>query len=87
MTTILVDQDLCTRCGICSAVCVMGIITPADENTLPSVADAKAGMCFQCGHCEISCPSQALLLNVRPDEKVHLPAGPGPLLPRIWDII
>ena len=30
-------------------------------------------MCIQCGHCEISCPSQALLLNVRPDEKVPLP--------------
>ncbi|HNT45105.1 4Fe-4S binding protein, partial [Methanothrix soehngenii] len=25
MTTILVDQDLCTRCGICSTVCIMGI--------------------------------------------------------------
>jgi nitroreductase/NAD-dependent dihydropyrimidine dehydrogenase PreA subunit len=77
MTTILVDQDLCTRCGICSSVCTMGLITPADEYTLPRLADAKAGMCIQCGHCEISCPSQALLLNVRPDEKVRLPAGAG----------
>jgi nitroreductase/NAD-dependent dihydropyrimidine dehydrogenase PreA subunit len=81
MTTILVDQDLCTRCGICSSVCVMGVITPADENTLPIVTDAKAGLCIQCGHCEISCPSQALLLNVLPDEKVPLPAGAGTIAP------
>jgi nitroreductase/NAD-dependent dihydropyrimidine dehydrogenase PreA subunit len=81
MTILLVDQDLCTRCGICSVVCTMGIIDPADENTLPRVADAKAGLCIQCGHCEVYCPSQALLLNVRPDDKVSLPAGAGTIAP------
>ncbi|GAB6285595.1 MAG: nitroreductase family protein [Methanoregula sp.] len=81
MAIILVSQDLCTRCGICSVVCPMAIIDPADENTLPQVVDAKAGMCIQCGHCEVSCPSQALLLNIRPDEKVPLPAGAGTISP------
>ena len=42
MATILVDQDLCTRCGICSVVCPMSIVDPADENTLPKVQDAKS---------------------------------------------
>jgi nitroreductase/NAD-dependent dihydropyrimidine dehydrogenase PreA subunit len=77
MITILVDQDLCTRCGICSVVCPMSIVSPADENTLPVVKDTVAGMCIQCGHCEVSCPSQALLLNVRPDEKVPFTTGAG----------
>jgi nitroreductase/NAD-dependent dihydropyrimidine dehydrogenase PreA subunit len=81
MSQIFVDQDLCTRCGICSAVCTMGLVTPADENTLPRIPDAKTGICIQCGHCEIHCPSQALLLNVRPDEKVALPAGSGTIAP------
>lgn len=81
MTTILVDQDLCTRCGICSDVCTMGVIDPADENTLPKVQDTKAGMCIQCGHCEAHCPSQALLLNVPPEERVPLPAGAGTIAP------
>ena len=81
MTTIFVDQDLCTRCGICSVVCPMAIVTPADENTLPVVKEAAAGMCIQCGHCEVSCPSQALLMNVRPDEKVPLPTGAGTIAP------
>ena len=81
MTVILVDQNLCTRCGICSVVCPMAIVTPADDNTLPIVKDDVAGMCIQCGHCEVSCPSQALLLNVRPDEKVPLPAGAGTISP------
>ncbi|MDD4136633.1 MAG: nitroreductase family protein [Methanoregula sp.] len=81
MTTILVDQDLCTRCGICSHVCTMGLIDPADENTLPKVQDAKAGMCIYCGHCEVFCPSQALLLNVCPDERVPLPTRAGTISP------
>jgi Fe-S-cluster-containing hydrogenase component 2 len=42
--TILVDQDLCTRCGICSVVCPMKIIGTTDENTLPKVADEKSAM-------------------------------------------
>ncbi len=81
MTTILVDKDLCTRCGVCSDVCPMGIVTPANEITPPVVNDAVSGMCIQCGHCEVSCPSEALLLNVRPDEKVPLPAGAGTISP------
>ena len=79
MGTILVDQDLCTRCGICSVICPMSIVEPADENTLPKVLDVKAGMCIQCGHCESYCPTQALLLNVRPDEKVLIQPGAGTL--------
>jgi len=59
----------------------MGLIDPADENTLPKLPDAKAGMCIHCGHCEVFCPSQALILNDRPDEKVPLSAGAGTISP------
>ena len=40
-------------------------------------------MCIRCGHCEVSCPSQALLLNYLPDEKVSLPADAGTILRKI----
>ena len=81
MKTILVNKDLCTRCGICSVVCPMAIIDPADESTLPMVADEKAAKCIQCGHCEVFCPSEALLLNLRPDERQSLPEGAGSISP------
>lgn len=81
MISILIDQDLCTRCGICSGVCAMGVIDPADENSLPKVNRANAGMCIGCGHCEVCCPAGAFLLNDRPDEKVRLPAGAGTITP------
>ncbi len=36
-------------------------------------------MCIRCGHCEVSCPSGALLLNYLPDEKIFITAGSGTL--------
>ncbi|MGA2104253.1 nitroreductase family protein [Methanoregula sp.] len=81
MAAIFVNQDLCTRCGICSVVCPMSIVDTADENNLPKVQEARAGFCIRCGHCEVSCPSQALLLNFLPDEKCALPAGTGTVSP------
>jgi nitroreductase/NAD-dependent dihydropyrimidine dehydrogenase PreA subunit len=81
MTTIFVEQALCTRCSICSIVCPMKIIDPADESTLPCVPEAKALMCIRCGHCEVSCPSLAITLNFLPDEKMPIPAGAGSLSP------
>ena len=77
MTAILVNTDLCTRCNICSTVCITSIINPADEINLPRVAEEKAGMCIKCGHCEAFCPSQALLLDFRPDDKENLPVDAG----------
>jgi len=65
MNGILVDRDLCTRCGICSLVCPVNIIDPVDEQTLPRLPAAKAPLCIRCGHCEASCPPGALLLSDR----------------------
>jgi nitroreductase len=59
----------------------MKIIAPADESTLPCVPDEKAMMCIRCGHCEVSCPSQALTLNFLPDERMPIAAGAGSLSP------
>lgn len=81
MAIIHVDQDLCTRCGICSVVCPVKIVEPADENTLPRVSEARAGTCIRCGHCEVHCPSQALLVNDRPDEKIGPPDDAGTIAP------
>jgi nitroreductase/NAD-dependent dihydropyrimidine dehydrogenase PreA subunit len=81
MTTIFTDTALCNRCGICSIVCPMKIIAPADGSTLPVVPEEKAMMCIRCGHCEVSCPSQALTLNFLADEKIPVAAGAGTLSP------
>ena len=80
MTGIFVDQDLCTRCGICSIVFPLSIIDPADERSLPQVQDARAESCIRCGHCEVSCPLGALTLDFLTDEKESI-AGSGEISP------
>ncbi|WP_406655519.1 nitroreductase family protein [Methanolobus sp. ZRKC2] len=79
MTHIIVDQDLCTGCGICTKVCPPGIIDLAEAPNLPQVQEAKVLRCIKCGHCEAFCPSEALLLDFRPDEKISLPVDAGAL--------
>ena len=69
MTMIIVDQSFCDRCGICSTVCPIAIIEPADEGSLPRIPKEKEGACIACGHCEVSCPSGALSLDLLPDEE------------------
>jgi nitroreductase/NAD-dependent dihydropyrimidine dehydrogenase PreA subunit len=58
--TINVNSDLCSQCGICSKVCPMGIIDPANEVQLPRVHEGMGAVCLSCGHCEAFCPSGAL---------------------------
>lgn len=58
--TINVNSDLCSQCGICSKVCPMGIIDPADEVQLPRVHEGMGAVCLSCGRCEAFCPSRAL---------------------------
>ncbi|MDQ1275778.1 MAG: hypothetical protein QG610_1353, partial [Euryarchaeota archaeon] len=77
MTHIIIDQNRCTECGICVKICSAGIIYSDDETHLPQVQEEYVSRCIYCGHCEAFCPSQALVLNLSPDEKVPLPAGAG----------
>jgi nitroreductase/NAD-dependent dihydropyrimidine dehydrogenase PreA subunit len=77
MSTITVDEDLCTKCGICSEACPIRIVSPAGEDTFPDVPGEIADRCIQCGQCEAFCPTGALVLNFRPEEKEVLPKGAG----------
>lgn len=82
MDTIIVDGDLCTRCGICSTVCPSAIIVAGYEASLPQVKEEYAARCLQCGHCEAFCPTGALVLNLRPEERMPLPEDVGDISPR-----
>jgi heterodisulfide reductase subunit A-like polyferredoxin len=75
MTLITVDQELCTRCGICSGICLMGIISPGDDEVLPGITGKAEPFCIRCGHCKVGCPEQALSIRFLPDEEPAIPAG------------
>jgi nitroreductase/NAD-dependent dihydropyrimidine dehydrogenase PreA subunit len=80
VTTIIIDNDLCTRCGICSTVCPMGIISSGDDKKLPELPIQAEPFCIRCGHCRVSCPEKALFIRFLPEDEPQMPAGfpPGP---------
>lgn len=55
MNLIKVDQNKCTKCGICAEVCPVGTIV-ADAQGPKAVSQN----CIHCGHCVAICPSGAL---------------------------
>lgn len=54
MNFIKVDQEKCTRCGICAAVCP-GVIGMIDDGP-----KAIRDLCVSCGQCVAVCPKGAL---------------------------
>ena len=63
--TIEIDRDACTGCGVCSEVCIAGIIEPARGTAPPSVPAEKEGQCLSCGQCEAFCPTGAVVRGDR----------------------
>lgn len=75
MPNIIVDKALCTKCNICSSICLMGIIKPAADADFPCIQAANEKKCMLCGHCEAFCPAQALTLDYLVEEKIPFIRG------------
>jgi nitroreductase/Pyruvate/2-oxoacid:ferredoxin oxidoreductase delta subunit len=58
MELIVIDEGKCTKCGLCSKACPVGIITLQDG--FPIVVEKIAKGCITCCHCVAVCPSAAL---------------------------
>lgn len=55
MNLLHVDQEKCTRCGVCAAVCPGSIINMGQLG--PEIV---YDLCVDCGHCVAACPHAAL---------------------------
>ena len=53
---ILVDQEACTRCGTCVALCTGRVFECVDGRVEATDPDA----CWLCGHCVAACPTDAI---------------------------
>jgi len=69
MTLFHVDEGKCERCGICAAVCPMGIIAWENRETMPAPVSGAEKLCINCGHCLAVCPHGALELATMPLEQ------------------
>lgn len=59
VTTLALDRDLCTGCGICMDVCPHEVFSL--ENGKAQLKD-KDG-CMECGACMLNCPAGALQVD------------------------
>jgi len=67
----VVDEDLCTVCGICEDRCQVGACSVGD------MAVIDLAKCIGCGICVTGCPGEAIRLELRPDaEIIHPPENP-----------
>ena len=55
--TAYVDEEVCTGCGQCEAVCAYKAITVNEKTKL---AEVNAVLCKGCGACAVTCPSNAI---------------------------
>lgn len=58
--SLIVNENLCTSCGICVERCTMDIIRLNDEG-FPYIKYAE---CWYCGVCEEDCPEKALVIDL-----------------------
>ncbi len=81
MPKIIVDKNLCTRCNICTTVCIMGIIEKSTDSGFPSTNEEKKDYCLKCGHCESFCAQKALTLDFLLEEKINTTPLDGQIEP------
>ena len=60
MSSLRIDKDLCTGCGICIEHCPLDCLR-ADENGKPYM---EYNDCWYCSVCEHECPTKAIKIEL-----------------------
>ena len=58
--TAVVDEEVCSGCGYCEAVCPY---TAIKIDPKEKVAKVNEALCKGCGACAVNCPSKAMQLK------------------------
>jgi Fe-S-cluster-containing hydrogenase component 2 len=58
MLSLTIDEQKCTRCGLCSKDCPAAVISM--DRGYPAIASEQEAGCIKCQHCLAICPTGAL---------------------------
>ena len=59
VSTLILDKEKCTNCGMCVTVCPHRVFTMQDGDVTASVPDK----CMECGACMRNCPFSAVTVR------------------------
>jgi nitroreductase/NAD-dependent dihydropyrimidine dehydrogenase PreA subunit len=59
MSILKVDEETCTKCGACVAVCPIGLFL-LRQSKYPRPMPAADRACIRCGHCVAVCPTASI---------------------------
>lgn len=59
---IIVDENLCIKCGACIKACPCSIFRRDNEGKI-CVSTKLTSMCIKCGHCMAICPKDAIAID------------------------
>jgi nitroreductase/Pyruvate/2-oxoacid:ferredoxin oxidoreductase delta subunit len=68
MSILKIDEETCTKCGACGAVCPIGLII-LREDSYPRPMPIADQACIRCGHCVTVCPSASIThVEISPED-------------------
>lgn len=59
VSTLAIDPDLCTGCGVCTNVCPHRVLSLEQKKAVIQERDA----CMECGACSMNCPTRAVTVQ------------------------
>jgi nitroreductase/NAD-dependent dihydropyrimidine dehydrogenase PreA subunit len=82
-----VEDDLCTRCGVCVLDCPTRIIETGGDKP-PFVSAENEGNCLRCQHCLAVCPTGAIsILGLNPADSLPLAGNDWPRLEEMTHLV
>ena len=65
------DANYCNLCEVCIDRCPMGAIAVGTDSVI-----INTERCIGCGLCTTTCPTEAITLAMKPEDKIKLPPSP-----------
>jgi len=70
--TAVIDEDLCSGCRLCEAVCEYGALSFDEDKGIMTVNEV---LCKGCGACGATCPSGCIFMRHYSDEQILAQIG------------